>query len=180
MGTITITATSLKINENVTLGNDTIDTLPLILGNDENEVLVTTDAADLLDARGGNDSISTLGGDDKISGGAGNDTIDAGDGNDLIFGFVGNDVINGQEGDDVLIGANPVSDFGKDEKDTFNGGLGEDVLVLGDLEHVYYDDGDSTSIGEYDYALIEDLNIGEDYIQLHDSRIIGYSSINYS
>ena len=169
MGTITITTTGLKINDNIAVGDDTIDTLPSILGNDENEVLVTTDAVDILDARGGNDSISTLGGDDKISGGAGNDTIDAGDGNDLVFGFVGNDILNGEAGDDVLIGANPVSDFGKDEKDILNGGLGEDVFVLGDLEHLYYDDGDSASIGEYDYALIEDLSVGEDYIQLHDS-----------
>ena len=169
MGTITITATGFKIKGNLTLGNKTIDTLPLILGNDEDEVLVTTDAADRLDARGGNDSISTFGGDDKISGGAGNDTIDGGDGNDLVFGYVGNDMINGEEGNDVLIGANPVFNFGKDEKDTFNGGLGEDVFVLGDSQHIYYDDGDSTSIGESDYALIQDLNVGEDYIQLYGS-----------
>ena len=142
---------------------------PLILGTNQSEVLVTKDKAERLDAKGGDDRISTRAGDDQISGGLGNDTIDAGDDDDLVFGYSGDDHIRGGEGNDVLIGANPVFGFGDGEQDTLKGGLGEDIFVLGDLTHLYYDDGDPTSIGESDYALITDLKVGQDFIQLKDA-----------
>ena len=42
-------------------------------------------------------------------------------------------------------------------------------MSWGDENRVYYDDGDSFSRGESDFALITDFNSNEDFIQLNGS-----------
>ena len=66
------------------------------------------------------------GGDDTITGTALNDTISGGDGNDTIdVSGGGSDSANGGDGDDTFLGGAAV-----DANDYFDGGAGNDVLVL--------------------------------------------------
>jgi Ca2+-binding RTX toxin-like protein len=59
--------------------------------SDGDDVLTGTDAADTIDALGGNDRIAGLGGNDRLVGGAGGDWLDGGAGNDLLTGGAGDD-----------------------------------------------------------------------------------------
>ena len=59
--------------------------------------------------------------------------------------------------------ANP----GKGEIDILIGGQGSDLFVLGDQSQAYYNDDLLNNQGLRDYALIKDLKLGEDRIQLY-------------
>src|SRR5215472_3981578 len=65
-----------------------------------------SDAADIIDAGGGNDMIDAGGGDDVILAGAGNDTVIGGRGNDVALLGSGNDTFiwNPGDGSDVVEG----------------------------------------------------------------------------
>ena len=93
-----------------------------ILGTAEDDILMGTDASDLIFA---------FGGDDMIFGGEGNDCIIGGEGDDLIFGNAGNDHLVGGEGSDIIKG-----DSGDDK---LTGGLGFDIIDGGDDSDVSYD-----------------------------------------
>ena len=67
----------------------------MIIGTDDDDLLLGTTMSDLIFAKGG---------DDIISGDKGNDCIIAGDGDDIIFGNEGNDTISGQGGNDIIKG----------------------------------------------------------------------------
>ena len=67
----------------------------MIVGTDDDDLLLGTNMSDLIFAKGG---------DDIISGDKGNDCIIAGDGDDIIFGNEGNDTISGQGGNDIIKG----------------------------------------------------------------------------
>ncbi|NEP26624.1 MAG: hypothetical protein F6J94_13775 [Moorea sp. SIO1F2] len=76
---------------------------------------------------------------------------------------MGNDTLFGGDGNDTLFGANPLAITpGLNEIDSLIGGSGGDLFVLGDANQAYYDD-----LGESDFAIITDLNLFEDRIQLH-------------
>jgi len=90
--------------------------------------------------------------------------------NDTILGLVGNDTLNGSEGNDILQGSSSTT---AGEIDILTGGTGSDTFVLGTPARVFYDDGDDTSDGAGDYALITDFNPNVDVIQL------GWSKDNY-
>ena len=100
----------------------------------------------------GNDTINSGVGDDYISSSAGNDYLDGGTGNDELFG--GNN-------DDTLQGTTS----GTQEQDYLEGGLGSDRFILGDMNWVGYDDGNTSSAGTTDYALITDFTV-DDVMQL--------------
>ncbi|KRH95979.1 bluetail domain-containing putative surface protein [Cylindrospermopsis sp. CR12] len=120
------------------------------------------------------DNITTGSGNDIINGGDGNDTINGGGGDDTINGGDGSDTINGGDGNDIINGVNWNSSTpGSSEVDTLTGGQGNDRFILGDLNWVGYDNGDTSSAGTTDYALITDFTVN-DIIQLQ-----GKSS-NYS
>ena len=87
----------------------------MIVGSEDDDVLIGTTLADLIFAHGG---------DDIISGNKGNDCILAGDGNDIIFGNEGNDNISGQTGNDII--------KGQSGEDFIFGGLGLDIIDGGD------------------------------------------------
>jgi regulation of enolase protein 1 (concanavalin A-like superfamily) len=79
----------------------------------------------------------------------------------------GNDILKGTEGPDILIGVNAQhSSPGRGEIDVLVGKGGNDLFVLGGGGRVYYDDGNSSSPGHGDYALIWDFTKGQDKVQL--------------
>ncbi|WP_300451935.1 putative Ig domain-containing protein, partial [Accumulibacter sp.] len=76
-----------------------------------NDVLLGSEAADVLAAQAG---------DDRLAGGPGNDVLDGGDGNDILRAGSGDDLLDGGEGSDQLAGG--------DGDDTIHGGAGGDTL----------------------------------------------------
>ena len=99
---------------------------------------------------------------DFLRGTAAADLIDGGNGKDLLIALAGNDTLVGGNGRDVLVGVAPNSKTpGVGEIDVLVGGKGNDTFDLGGINKVYYDDGDATTGGEADYALISDLENGD-------------------
>ena len=119
---VTWTATDKFGNESIsaqiisvqTCGNDPSD-YNLIIGSEDDDILIGTTLSDLIFANGG---------DDIISGDKGNDCIIAGDGNDIIFGNEGDDNISGQDGNDII--------KGQSGEDFIFGGFGLDVIDGGE------------------------------------------------
>jgi Ca2+-binding RTX toxin-like protein len=148
---------------------------------------------DFVDASANNFATSLYGniGNDTLLGGSGNDYLDGGTGsnylfggsgndtlkvlpdysrqarNNYLFGGSGNDTLFGGLHDDILIGveANGLNP-GVNEIDNLQGQRGVDRFVLGDSNNIYYDDRNTSTIGNTDYALIVDFNPAEDKIQL--------------
>ena len=58
---------------------------------------------------------------------------------------------------------------GAGEMDTLTGGASKDTFILGDKNAVYYDDGNPSTTGESDFALITDFDPNQDFIQLNGS-----------
>ncbi|HEY9693822.1 MAG TPA: hypothetical protein V6D15_16575 [Oculatellaceae cyanobacterium] len=124
----------------------------------------------------GNASNNTIAGnaaDNTLSGADGNDTLSSGNGNDTVLGEVGNDSLNGGlgndsldggDGDDTLSGSTSASG----QLDILTGGNGQDLFVLGNAFASFYDDGDVTTDGTADYALIKDFVSGTDRLRLAD------------
>ncbi|MDF5739522.1 Calx-beta domain-containing protein, partial [Nostoc sp. S13] len=128
---------------------------------------------------------------DTLNGGAGSDGLYGDDGNDSLIGGTGNDNqstylgylggasryggLYGGAGNDTLIGVQPTSSNpGRGEQDYLTGGTGADRFILGDSTWIGYDDGNSATSGNSDYAEIADFNAAEeDVIQL------GGTSSNY-
>ncbi len=82
--------------------------------------------------------------------------------------IVGNDITAAGAGNDVVIAVDPgASRPGLGEIDVLRGGGGSDILVLGDSEKVYYDDGDDSTDGTEDFAFVWDFETGVDRIRLH-------------
>ncbi|MFM6045754.1 MAG: hypothetical protein ACKPCC_24665, partial [Dolichospermum sp.] len=109
-----------------------------------------------------------------IYGGDGNDNISGGAGNDKLFGEEGNNTLNGEAGNDELYGGNnndtlQGTNNGIGEQDYLVGGTGSDRFILADTTKTFYDDGNSTLPGDYDYATIADFNTTDDIIQLRGS-----------
>ena len=118
-------------------------------------------------------------GDDLLDGGAGDDTLDGGVGNDTIIGGDGNDVVDGGDGDDIIdtSGGDPRPDLGYpglftadddpfDDRDTVNGGAGNDTITTGDDRDVIFGGtGDDTIDAGFD----DDTIFGND----GDDRIVG-------
>lgn len=143
-------------------------TLVTIQGTAGNDVLTGNNLDNTISGDRGNDTLSGQGGNDKLYAGSGNDSVSGGDGNDQLNGGTGNDQLDGGNGNDRLIGvyagdSSPL--VGKGEVDRLTGAAGSDTLVLGDRGKVYYNDGVGNTLGQGDYALIQDFSTG-DKIQL--------------
>ena len=158
-------------------GNDLLDGgagADRILGELGDDVIKGGNGKDTIDGGEGNDAISGGGGRDLLSGGTGDDNLDGGARRDTLTGGLGNDSLNGNAGNDKLVGVdlsslNADSGFGAGEVDILTGAAGSDTFVLGDENRVYYDDGDSLTRGDSDFALITDFDSSEDFIQLQGS-----------
>jgi hypothetical protein len=110
----------------------------------------------------------TLAGVDALVG-TGNDlnnTIIGNNADNLLNGLAGNDKLNGLAGNDTLLAGSGVVG----ERDTLTGGAGRDTFLLGNVTQVFYDERNTTTAGIGDYALITDLNKGDDVIKLNGSR----------
>ncbi|MBV6626023.1 MAG: hypothetical protein KI793_24340 [Rivularia sp. (in: Bacteria)] len=123
---------------------------------------------DTLIGGAGNDFLKGENGEDFLDGGEGKDRLYGGDLNDKLIGGSGNDLIYGGNGNDEIIGVDFIT-FGAGERDRLKGNAGEDTFILGDSERAYYNDAGSDS-GKSDYAIIEDFNQSEDFIQLYNGE----------
>jgi hypothetical protein len=100
-----------------------------------------------------------------------------------VTGTGNSDNLIGTTGNNTFVGINLTSTTpGRNEKDSFTGGLGADRFTLGDANRVYYDDISRRSAGLTDYALITDFNPTEgDVIQLKGTAgqyLLGSSPIS--
>jgi Ca2+-binding RTX toxin-like protein len=140
-------------------------------GTSGNDNITGDSAAQTIYGYAGNDTLSGQGGNDKILAGAGNDFLYGDSGNDTLNGGSGKDLLTGGEGNDILVGvASNLQQPGKGEIDTLTGGAGVDTFKLGDSTKVYYNDGKDNTLGEADYALIQDFNqAAGDIIKLRGS-----------
>jgi hypothetical protein len=111
-------------------------------GTEGDDVIVGSNAADIINGYGGDDIICGLAradiinggpGRDRIRGGLGKDVIDGGEDGDVIRGGIGHDTISGGPGRDRLIGQEGRDwiDGGPDNDNIF-GHSGPDVLIGGD------------------------------------------------
>jgi von Willebrand factor type A domain len=100
--------------------------------------------------------------------------------NDNISGNTLSNKIDAGAGNDIIAGVNPkAANPGVGEIDTLTGGAGKDTFVLGDGSKVYYDDGNVTTPGLADYALITDFNTSQgDLVKL--SGLISQYSLDNS
>ncbi|GCL52273.1 hemolysin-type calcium-binding region protein [Microcystis aeruginosa NIES-3804] len=148
----------------ITVGTETdtftsIESFEGFKGTEYNDVIFGGTASEYwgaLSGGSGNDTISGNAGDDQIYGEDGNDVLNGGAGNDRLFGGSGNDTLQGTDG-------------GIGEQDYLEGGTGNDRFILADTTKTFYDDGNSTLPGDYDYATIADFNTTDDIIQLRGS-----------
>ncbi len=103
---------------------------------------------------------------ENIQSGKGSDTL-AGSAvaNRLVGGF-GRDVLSGAGGNDTLTGCSVGANGGRGEVDSLAGGAGADVFELGWSGGCYYNDGNASSVGATDYAVITDFEVGTDRLVL--------------
>ncbi|MEH2387259.1 MAG: hypothetical protein V7K14_16075, partial [Nostoc sp.] len=134
------------------------------------------DKVTILNTALGSYTIDGGAGDDALTGGAGNDSLIGGAGNDTLTGGAGNDSLIGGAGADILDGVAGNSNNGKGEIDILMGGSGPDLYILASNTSIYYDDGDNTTTGSNDYALIVGFDAQQDKDQV---QLIG-SSDQYS
>ena len=183
------------VDDSKSVANSVIADADIVIeGTEDNDVLNGTAEEDAILGGGGKDIISAKDGNDALFGSSGSDRLfgDAGDdslfgddendrsfgaegldplndslGEDTLLGGTGNDLLSGGEGDDLLIGVElNSSQPGLHEQDTLTGGVGADTFVLGNEAGIFYDDGDESTFGDADFALINDLNTQEDKIEL--------------
>jgi Ca2+-binding RTX toxin-like protein len=128
-----------------------------------------SDAADIIDAGGGNDVIDAGGGDDIILAGAGNDTVIGGRGNDVALMGSGNDtfiwnpgdgsdVVEGQGGFDTLLfnGANVGENIdiaANGSRVRFTRDVANITMDLNGIERVQFN-----ALGGADKITVEDLS----------------------
>jgi len=76
-----------------------------------------------------------------------------------LWGTNGNDVITGGNGNDTISGiATTGTNLGLRQIDTLTGLAGADIFVLADSRGVFYNDGNTSSQGTNDYAIIKDFS----------------------
>ncbi|NJN24054.1 MAG: type I secretion protein [Acaryochloridaceae cyanobacterium RL_2_7] len=143
-------------------GGPTID--DVLEGTSAGEILGGGVNPDLIRGLGGDDVLKGFAGNDTLDGGVGLDTLVGGNNDDRLIGHADNDTLKGGSGNDDLIGVNPdasQSMVGRNEQDVLIGNAGADNYVLGGDGTVYYDDGNDSSIGKKDYALIRGFKFSE-------------------
>ena len=107
----------------------------------QNDFIVGTEGADMIDAGAGDDLVYGAGGDDIILGGIGHDTLAGGDGHDYLsggegadwlLGGAGNDRLHGGDGNDRLDGGAGADElYGERGADVMTGGAGRDKFFVG-------------------------------------------------
>ena len=142
----------------------------ILQGNAGNDLIIGNSGEDELAGNDGNDRLNGGSEDDILTGGNGNDRLNGGSEDDTLTGGSGNDRLNGNQDNDLLIGIDSTdSDLGLGEQDTLTGGANKDTFVLANENGLFYDDGDATTSGVDDFALITDFKPSQDTIQLQGS-----------
>lgn len=144
---------------------------------------------DILRGDSGNDRLQGDAGDDQLEGGTGADVLLGGTGNDSLLGGSENDNLTGESGNDILVGGSGsdilsggsgndiLSGYGftiSGEIDRLTGGTGRDVFVLGDANGSYYREPIGGNNVDSSFALIEDWDFRQDFLQLFDG--LGYTA----
>ena len=158
-------------------GNDNFD------GGDGNDFLDGGVGDDRLNGGSGDDSLFGSSGKDSIYGHFGNDTIFGGNDADSLYGELDSDKIFGGDGNDYIDGVTYGifgEATGRNEIDILTGGTGEDRFNLRGAAGrsggvTYYDDGNSTTAGLNDYALMTDFDKSKDAILL--PKTIGFNPV---
>ncbi len=85
-----------------------------------------------------------------------------------LWGTNGNDVVTGGKGNDTISGiASKGKNLGLRQIDTLTGSAGADTFLLADARGTFYTDGNASSQGSKDYAVIKDFSIADgDKIQV--------------
>jgi hypothetical protein len=103
----------------------------IIIGQEDDDILIGTNLADLIFSLGGDDIIMAEKGNDCIFAGDGDDIIYGNEGNDYINGGDGADIIKGQSGEDYLVGSTGVDIIdGGDDSDSCNVSVNDDDDIL--------------------------------------------------
>ena len=158
-------------------GNDKIfggEGFDLVVAGVGNDTVLGGSGRDNIFGDRGNDVLRGNTDNDNLFGDNGRDTLYGGRGDDYLVGGRGNDILNGKAGNDTLTGAGITDllleateeDTGSQSIDTLTGGAGNNLFVLGNATHPFYDDGDATTTGETDLATITDFEVSEDSLQL--------------
>ena len=137
----------------------------VLRGDDNDNRIYGAKGDDTLSGNDGADYLNGQNGDDALSGGAGKDRLLGGNGNDTLSGGIDNDILSGGNGADSITGADADAS-GVGEIDRLVGAGGADTFVLGTSTSAFYNDGDTTTDGITDYALITDFDASEDVIEL--------------
>jgi Ca2+-binding RTX toxin-like protein len=102
------------------------------LGDGDDQLAMTGNAAVEVHAGAGNDTIQTGDGDDILRGEDGEDSLSSGEGNDTLIGAAGNDALAGGGGDDSLQSGTGNDDLaGGEGNDTLTASSGNDALAGG-------------------------------------------------
>ena len=138
-----------------------------ITGGQGNDSVYGDEDKDILSGGVGEDLVRGGEQDDLVFGAGGNDSVYGDEGDDEVSGGSGNDSVYGGKGSDTLIGVSSFSPQpGLEEIDLLTGNEDDDLFLLGQLSPtgdrtVFYDDGDTTTSGTNDYALISDFGTDE-------------------
>ncbi|GAB4173419.1 MAG: hypothetical protein Fur006_02720 [Coleofasciculaceae cyanobacterium] len=158
-----------QVNEYAAEGRDTIYASVDYTMPDNVENLILTDNA--IQGIGNNLDNSIYGNNlflNTLFGEGGNDSLYGGDGIDNLLGDAGNDFLLGGNGNDRLVGVS-YTFFGSGEIDRLTGNDGGDSFILGLPGIVFYNDGNFSTNGISDYAVITDFQVAQgigDVIQL--------------
>jgi len=147
--TYVVNSTTDIVTEGGNAGTDTVrSSVSYRLGSNLNNLALTGTGA----INGTGNSLNNT-----LTGNAAANTLNGGGGNDTLSGGGGNDTLSG--------GGSTVGEI-----DTLTGGAGGDRFILGNGTDVFYDDGNPTTAGRADYALITGFNTSEDVIQLNGQQ----------
>ncbi len=121
-----------------------------------------------IDFVSGTQNLDTRAGDDGVVLLEGNNRIETGEGDDAISDNFGANLINGQQRDDFIVSVDDARDQGT--ADTVRGGVGQDILVVDQGDHVTTGDGADQVVIEtyngvvdgYDLITITDFIAGQD------------------
>jgi Ca2+-binding RTX toxin-like protein len=129
-GDTTGTACEDRENDpNVIVGTDGADVLQ---GTSSRDIICGLGGDDVISGRAGNDLIQGNGGADTVGGGGGKDNVSGNGGRDNVSGNKGNDAVKGGGGGDTLKGNAGIDSLtGGRGNDSLQGGDGEDVLKGG-------------------------------------------------
>jgi Ca2+-binding RTX toxin-like protein len=143
-------------------GNDTIDGgggNDRVWGGRGNDIAYGGAGNDRVYGGRGNDRVYGGDGNDRVYGGRGNDRVYGGDGNDKVKGGSGDDEVDGGAGSDRVYGGrgddrgNYYLDENRGSKDYYDGGHGNDVLVLHMTRAEFNSDAVQADLAAYDAFL---------------------------